>query len=710
MNLAEFIQWAKTIINHAIQAGQVYDTIVWEANSWHAHGISGSAFTALGSTGKKTIEMQAQFVDFVKALVVRRKCFQLRKNVNAILGAARALEAALVELTDGCDATLISAAVCNRACDFLNETYAPKNAYMTSIGLGQVVTLMREKRLLKEDFRWVSPVRRPKRGSLKQQQKDAEKKLPSRESLTALGTIFNNKQTNPLDIVVTSACVLLLSAPSRVGELSDLPHDCVFHKIGADGNERMFLHCYAEKMQKRMHKPVVRGMEPAVERALRLLEPICKEAREYAQWLEDNPNQFPKHDGVPSKESDQPLTYAEVCQALKIEPGRTPRTRFKNDFLKRLNKKRDTLSENACAILDQILQGWDTSKGRRNFSEGRLVSLTFNDTPITLGMLNVLVRDRYLPKHFPYTTPYEDGKERIKFSKALFTVRIGALVSRSAVCKAKDFGVEIAANQSRMAAQLGGRGSAEGIFERHGYGEISVNSHAFRHELNTQMHRAGLSQFLIDAFSGRTSMGSVYNHETIEEKTQRVAQFHPGTKTSNTELLEKITTNEPLKLSDVIELQGDSDRLIHKTHLGLCAHSFAMSPCPKMGACLTCGLLGCVKGDDVKLSNLKREREAINKSHQKAEKAKSEGALGAEIWIKKSAEDLAKCDALIALLESPELEDGSIVWNRDNGWNLTNNAAVMAGLIEVETIEAEKKSTALPSLDELIALNNRFGN
>ncbi|MBB5211055.1 hypothetical protein [Microbulbifer hydrolyticus] len=83
--------------------------------------------------------------------------------------------------------------------------------------------------------------------------------------------------------------------------------------------------------------------------------------------------------------------------------------------------------------------------------------------------------------------------------------------------------------------------------------------------------------------------------------------------------------------------------------------------------------------------------------------------LGAEIWLKKSSEDLAKCDALITLLESPELENGSIVWNRDNGWNLTNNAAVMTGLIDVETIEAENKSTALPSLDELIALNNRFG-
>ena len=45
--------------------------------------------------------------------------------------------------------------------------------------------------------------------------------------------------------------------------------------------------------------------------------------------------------------------------------------------------------------------------------------------------------------------------------------------------------------------------------ESAGYPGVKVNTHAFRHELNTRMHQAGLSQLLIDAFSGRTTMGSV---------------------------------------------------------------------------------------------------------------------------------------------------------------------------------------------------------
>jgi len=83
--------------------------------------------------------------------------------------------------------------------------------------------------------------------------------------------------------------------------------------------------------------------------------------------------------------------------------------------------------------------------------------------------------------------------------------------------------------------------------------------------------------------------------------------------------------------------------------------------------------------------------------------AESRGEIGATEWVTKVRKDLFKCDALIKLLEDPELENGDIVWNTDDGWNLTNNAAAMSGIIDPKTIEAEKQE-ALPSLDELSAI------
>src|SRR5690554_8166850 len=85
-------------------------------------------------------------------------------------------------------------------------------------------------------------------------------------------------------------------------------------------------------------------------------------------------------------------------------------------------------------------------------------------------------------------------------------------------------------------------------------------------------------------------------------------------------------------------------------------HNFASEPCPKMGTCLTCGKLGCVKGDDVKLANLKEERADLKRRYEKAIDAKSRDIFGASEWVKKVGMDLYKCNALIRTLENPELE------------------------------------------------------
>ncbi len=716
--LEAFITWAQATLPKGVPNQRVHAGIRWDMDSWHSSGISSCAFTAHGSPRNSNPKykkyMQPPFMDFAKALIVYYRVFRGKKSAKDMLSGARILEVALVEVTGARDVTRVSAAICNRACEHLKAEYPDGNsAYIRSKYLEQIVVLMRDKGLLAKPFRWTSPLRYKDSGTLKEQQESSGKKLPSRESIRALGELFNNDLTSPLDIITVSACALLLSQPSRIGELADVERDCVVFKEDADGGHRMFLRWYAEKGFGATTKPVVTGMESSVERVIKLLTPITDEARTYAAWLEDHPDEFPPHEGVPLKGQDDPLSYDEACAALKskFNGPHSARAIFKNIWLDSL-AKRTALSPDAQAVLDEIRQGWDTSNGKRIYVNGKLNHYQFNDRAvITLRKLNILVREKYLPKDFPYTTPAEDDKKRVKYRNALFTVRTGSLPNetKSAVAMQRDFGVEIAASHTRMTAQLGAASQSQSIFQRHGYGDLKVNTHAFRHELNTEMHRAGLSQLLIDAFSGRTSQGSVYNHVTIEELTQAVAALHPKTKQSNaTKCLEKVITNKPLKLSDLINLnEGDQDRVIHKTHLGLCIHSFESEPCPKMGACLTCGNLGCVKGDDVKLANLKEERAYLKQRYENAVTAEAGEVFGASQWRKKTGLDLLKCDALIKVLESPELKNGDIVWNLDNGWNLTKNAAEMAGLVDAKTIEAPRQA-ALPSLDELSAMLDKI--
>lgn len=712
--LDAFITWAQATLPKGVPNQRIHAGIRWDMDSWHNSGISSCAFTAHGSPrnsnakGKKF--MQPPFMNFAKALIVYHSVFRGKKSAKDILSGARILEVALVEVTGANDVTRVSAAICNRACEHLKAEYPDGNsAYKRSKFLEQILVLMRDKGLLAKPFRWTSPLRYRDSGTLKEQQKSNEKKLPSRESIRALGELFNNDLTSPLDIITVSACALLLSQPSRVGELADVERDCVVFKDDAEGGHRMFLRWYAEKGFGATTKPVVTGMGSSVERLIKLLTPITDEARTYAAWLEDHPDEFPPHEGVPSKGPDDPLSYDEACAALKtkVYGHELARKVFEIKWLDSL-AKRTALTPDTQTILDEIRQGWDTSNEKRVYVNGRLNHYQFNDKAvITLRKLNILVREKYLPRDFPYTTPAEDEKKRVKYRDALFTVRTGSLPdeTKNNFAMQRDFGVEIAVGHTRMTAQLGGASQSQSIFQRHGYGDLKVNTHAFRHELNTEMHRAGLSQLLIDAFSGRTTQGSVYNHITVEERRQAVAAVHPKTKQSNAaKCLEKIHTNEPLNLSDLIAIgEGNQDRVIHKTHLGLCIHSFESEPCPKMGACLTCGNLACVKGDDVKLANLKEERAYLKQRYEKAATAEAQEDFGASEWRKKTGLDLFKCDTLINVLESPELKNGDIVWNVDNGWNLTKNAAAMAGLIDAKTIEAPKQE-ALSSLDKLAAM------
>ncbi|MDU0583507.1 hypothetical protein [Pseudomonas aeruginosa] len=710
--LAAFIEWAKQTLPKGIP-NQVHSSICWDDGSWHRHGFYACSFTALGSTNVAPKAMQAPFTEFAKAILVYRRVYLQKKAMGHWLRVLTAIKVALFELTGTQDVTRVSAAVCNKACEDMKRRWTKGDtAYQHGRVLEALITLMRAKKLLKSDFRWTTPLTLRPRGTLKQQKADREQKLPNPEAIRVLGEVFSNELTNPLDIVVTSACALLLSAPSRVGELADVELDCRVFKEDTQGNRRMFLRWYAEKINQVMLKPVVRPeMEPVVERVITLLRPITDEARAYAAWLEDHPDEFPPHEGLPPRGLDEPLTYAEACAALKLTVSNVcgSRSVFNANFLKPL-EKRKALSPGARALLAEIRGGWD-KVGKRIFVKDKpgIQGFAYDDRCVlTLRKLNVLLREKYLPKDFPYTTPYTEGKARVKYRDALFTVRTGALTDDSARVVIHGFGVEIAANAIRLTTQLGGTNNRrkKSLFERYGYPGLKVNTHAFRHELNTRMHEAGLSQLLIDAFSGRTSMGSVYNHETIEDRTQGVAAYHPKTKHSTAAYrLDKVKTNQPLHLADVRELrEGEQDRIIHQTHLGVCVHNFPSEPCPKMGACLDCGRLGCIKGDDVKLGNLMEERDDLKRRLDKAMDAQSRGVFGASESAKKLGEKLFKCEALIQTLENPGLENGGIVWNADNGWTLTKNAAAMSGLIEVKVIEENQAQEALPSLDDVLAL------
>ncbi|MAZ88373.1 MAG: hypothetical protein CL693_12090 [Cellvibrionaceae bacterium] len=708
LNLSAFIDWAKVAL---VQGEHVKEDIEWDADSWVQWNIPESRVSSLGSGKHDRDRLMAKpFRDFAKAIIVYRFVND-RKLPGVWVRALRGLEAGLYEITGAVDVTQTNAAVCAKACDLMRQVWSRSDSvYQVSAALENIIVLLNKKGLLNTPFRWKSPVARPKRGSLKQQEADRNKKMPSDDSLIALGEIFHANPTSFLDIVVTSSVALLLSAPARIGELAYVTHDVSFDDVDpVTGESQLYLRWYGLKGFGDKPVPVIDQMRSICEEAIRRVKKFTEEGRAYAKWLEDHPDQFPPHASLPNKKHDDPLSYEEACDALTFSyKNNTPRSVIRDGFLRVLNRKK-SLSRKARIIVDDLLNGLEEGTGRSVSENGKIVRREFSDSCIlTLQKLNVLMREKYLPRTFPYT----DEKRIIKYSDALFTVRTGAMTvgTTGGKAKSKPFGVMLGCDKSRLSIQLtGAHVEIQSIFERWNYNGIKVNSHAFRHYLNTAGQRAGLDDVLIAAWSGRVdvSQNKVYNHESAKELAQVVAQ-HRGYNVQGDchQLAAKVRSSQPLKVSDLTDLKSDQDRILHMGAFGVCVHDFSESPCEKIGACLTCGKLACIKGDEVRLSNLKVELRRIERWCEDGKSAVHRGDFGAEEWVKKVSEDRLKCEALIALLENPKLDDGSVIWNQDNGWTVTTNALEMNGLLD-QVRQPEIKTEQPPQLSKLKTLMGR---
>ena len=688
--VTDFISWAQSQVH---LYDEPFDPVQWSAISWHRWGLRQTACFKLG---EKSEALHPDFIDFAKAVIFQERAV---KNIqdHLPLQALRCLEVALLEIVQQGDVTAVTAAVFDKACIVAQNYHrSASTAYRISRQLKIINDSLHSSGCVARPFNWAPQIKCP-RVTLKESAENAKKKLPSDEALIALGEIFHNKPESPLDIMVTSAAALMLSQPCRARELMYVKKDCFFTERDEQGREQLYMLWFSAKGFGASRKPIIDSMAKVCKEAVDRVVDITREPREYAKWLEENPDSFPIHAGVPSKELDEPLSPQEACDALMLSTAsHVPRARLKN-FMEKV-AARKAMPERGRKIAQELLDGYDATMGTHCFVNGRR-EIVFNDTwEITLRKLNIVVREKYLPKDFPYT----DEKRITKWQDALFCFRTGAF-------RLADFGVRkpfglTGCDSGRLNAQLAKtQKKTTSIFERYGYPGVKVNTHAFRHYLNTGANRANLSQELIARWSGRVDVNQnrVYNHMSTEEKTTEVETFSPQFPASSRKLLASLKTNAPVSMK---ELGDESGRIAHNTEFGVCIHDYAQEPCAKFNNCLTCGEHVCVKGDEAKLANLKEEREHLRKSLVSFKQEAKEGTYGANSWLQTTMEKLERCDQLIRVLENPEIEDGALIKGVENGWTVGRNALAMRGeLVEennnlIETGVADDKVAELERL------------
>jgi hypothetical protein len=85
-----------------------------------------------------------------------------------------------------------------------------------------------------------------------------------------------------------------------------------------------------------------------------------------------------------------------------------------------------------------------------------------------------------------------------------------------------------------------------------------------------------------------------------------------------------------------------------------------MSTCQRYRDCINCTEQVCIKGDK-RLDRMRVRYSQIKQLKQRAEEAIAEGSAGADRWYEIQALTEVRLAALIAILEDPSIEDGTIV-------------------------------------------------
>lgn len=630
---------------------------------WYSHAWAGVGnFTKKGAPSRGFTDAQlldAGIIPFAKAYVRYQQGHNPNKLKNEFK-AIRCIEAALLKIKGSADITQTDINVLDEAAQVARSYNA--TSYQAGISLVKLLAFLNESRIIPAPISWKNPLKKPKEIHRTDDvaKRLRQEKMPPEYLLEAMAEMFNNDLLGARDRFTTSIFALCMCAPSRITEVQDLPVDCLHRETDSKGVKRVGLRFYAGKGFasdiKWLPTPMVQVAEEAVRRLTEMSEP----GRKLAKWLESNPNKFYRHESCPNVGEDQPLTNAQACLALGLDPG--DEVYISTERLKAQLKSYKPF--------------------RAFFAENGYVTLRF---------LNGFMHSK-LPKGWPW----KNEERRIEYSNALCCFRQNEFRMDMPPRPIIVWGP----GKSTFTTDINYiDGQERSIWERNGYKNpdgtpISMGSHQVRHYLNTLAQRGNLGQLDIAKWSGRANVhqNATYNHMTADEHVEMAKEVGVGA------TLQKARQNEPVAWS---ELDVAGEGIAHVTIFGFCVHDYAMLPCQKHRDCLNCTEQVCIKGDTDKLERLKKHRDGIRLQLAKAQAANDDGIYGADRWSQHQIKTLERADQLIEILESKDTPDGTII-RLGNDQEFSPLKRAIAARSTAPSLPAPKESE--PDMDELRAL------
>ncbi|WP_227554000.1 integrase [Acinetobacter haemolyticus] len=534
------------------------------------------------------------------------------------------------------------------AAENAKENYKASSAYHVGRHLKILLDFLRQLKILALPD-WKSPIKKPSEKSIvldAESEEHRASKLPDEDAIFALADIFSRKDSelSDRDIFVTSAVSLLLAAPERASELFFLKHNCIHEEevqtlsksslglIADDSNIEKVLgiRWYAQKNYGHDIKYIPSAMIPTVKRAIERLITMSEKPR-YLAYLLETSEKFPRHELCPDVADNKLLSCVEVLRAMGFDESLYSTTR---------NARMAALS---------FL---------------RVRGIPSEDYVVSLEDLNKILRSR-LPKGFPYV-PFSTGNGvQVKWSEALFCCFRNQFHSYYATIFSELWVPHInTLNEGLSPTKKKKKGRDElaniqSIFQRWGYGDYSVTTHQFRHLLNTIANTNGMDSMLLAKWSGRADMkqNRVYDHTSVEDRNFSLIEMQKnevGKVNTDSTFTFQIATPRTLQ-----ELNTKTTLSMHTTEFGFCTHSYIDEPCLKYRNCLNCTEHVCIKGDEEKKKRLQDRLRKEKILWAKDKEAVSKNVTGATVWLGTRELTIKRCEQLIALLDDPNILDGT---------------------------------------------------
>lgn len=623
-NMANFIVACRETLT-ALGTDLAFDSNVWDLTGHlkakARRGVKRIYFSKFGSSrGEANAPMAKEFLDFAKSYL--RFTYALRPTTtlgNRLL-ALQAAEAALLESQGTADPTRLTAQALNRAAQFAEDRFEPHTRYKVGRELEALVEFMRRKHMLAVPLTWKNPLPRPEHetriGPAFEERRD--RRLPSVHALEAIAAIFR-KATEASDVLVSSTCAVLCSAPDRISEVLLLPELCEVTQTHRPTGQTMYgLRWFPAKGGPPQIKWPATVMADVLKEAVSKIRAQTTRARELAKWYELNPGKLYLPEHLEHLRGSPALTMVEVHQIV-----------FDT------NEPDGLLGGTWCRQHKLKLQKRD----------GRAY-LSFKELEAFLLSL--------LPDGFPLADPTTG----MKYSEMLFVVQRNALHARSGIYRS----VFQTVDYQNISRRLSGV-TVSNIFARFGYfnadgSPISIGTHQFRHYLNTLAQAGGMGQVDIAFWSGRKSVmqNDAYDNESGNDLLARIEAV-----TGNLESTSTAIATRTFSLITRAEWKKLGAEAGHTTEFGYCLHDFSMLPCQLHLDCINCDEQVCVKGDQVREANIRRQLSETRSLLEAAEAAYGEGAAGSNRWIEHQRTTLARLESLCSLLDNPAIQVGAAI-------------------------------------------------